>query len=224
MSRRIEYKEGYQVGNFIYLKEGEPIMHGGSLQRRAYLRCKCGVVKLITLGNARFATKSCGCRIGIKERPRKTKRFDSEYIAWVSMRGRCNNPNNKAYHHYGGRGIGVCREWDSFDQFLIDMGAKPSSKHSLDRIRVNESYCKSNCRWATPDVQSENKRNTRLITHDGVTMCLSRWAKKLKIARSVLEQRLKNGYPLEKALSSEGYRSNGQIRPHKVALSVRWDI
>ena len=82
-----------------------------------------------------------------------------EYWVWVAMRQRCNNPKCPAYKHYGGRGIKVCKRWDSFDNFIKDMGFRPSDKHSIDRIDVDGDYAPNNCRWATPLTQVLNRRD-----------------------------------------------------------------
>jgi hypothetical protein len=67
------------------------------------------------------------------------------------MRRRCTNPNNADWKQYGGRGIKVCDRWiESFDNFLADMGPRPSPKHSIGRFPNNDgNYEPRNCRWAT---------------------------------------------------------------------------
>lgn len=80
-----------------------------------------------------------------------------EYSSWASMIRRCTNEKAFAYHRYGGRGITVCKRWlNSFENFLSDMGLRPSIKHSLDRINNDGNYEPSNCRWATIDQQMAN--------------------------------------------------------------------
>jgi hypothetical protein len=75
------------------------------------------------------------------------------------MRNRCYNPKNNRYKIYGGRGIKVCDEWlKSFKNFIDDIGRKPGPQYSIDRINVNGNYEPSNCRWATPEQQANNKR------------------------------------------------------------------
>ena len=79
------------------------------------------------------------------------------YQSWSQMRQRCSNPRATGYRHYGGRGITVCPEWDSFEQFLADMGERPEGK-SLERVDNDKNYCPENCCWATKPEQNDNRR------------------------------------------------------------------
>lgn len=111
------------------------------------------------------------------------------YFAWRSMRSRCYNPKNPSYQHYGGRGIKVCRRWESYDNFYEDMGSVPNGM-SLDRINTNKGYSPSNCRWATIETQLNNQRRNIRITKDGKTQTVSQWAKELGLRASTLFKRL----------------------------------
>lgn len=96
-------------------------------------------------------------------------KYKSEYSSWKSMRVRCNNPNYHSYHRYGGRGIKVCKRWDNFNNFIYDMGPKPSSIHQLDRINNDKGYSPDNCKWVTPKENSNNrKKYTNKTGYTGV--------------------------------------------------------
>lgn len=176
-------------------------------KREYYLcRCVCGKEKLIRkyeILNGK--TKSCGCynsKRVVKHGMHNTK----EYSSWTHMKERCNNPNHCAYANYGGRGISVCPEWDSFEQFFQDMGFAPEGT-SLDRIDTNGNYDRYNCRWATNKEQSNNRRDTRLIEHNGQLVPLTKLAEQAGITANCLKLRLDYlGWPLDKALTTKSKR------------------
>lgn len=87
------------------------------------------------------------------------------YQSWQHMVHRCTNPSNSAFHCYGGRGIGVCDRWRTFENFLADMGERPPGL-TLDRIDNSKGYEPGNCRWATKRAQSFNRRTNRLEPHE----------------------------------------------------------
>ena len=118
-----------------------------------------------------------------------------EYQAWVDMKQRCLNPNYQYYSHYGGRGITVCDRWkNSFQNFFLDMGSRPSAKHSLDRIDNNADYSPKNCRWATKAEQENNKRTNRLITIACVTLTIAQWTTEMGFGKKVIRDRLDLGW------------------------------
>jgi hypothetical protein len=129
------------------------------------------------------------------------KKRAPEYEAWVQMKSRCSNPKHPDYHNYGGRGIKVCEKWKgSYEAFLRDIGRRPSPMHSLDRARNSQGYKPGNVRWATTAQQNQNTRLTRDLTINGVTKCVSEWARTMGIARITLQSRLRKGWPLKKAI------------------------
>ena len=137
-----------------------------SKQKRRYgiYKCFCGVeFKAITQNVKKGKTKSCGCF----KKDKVKERFTSHglgrhklYNIWNSMIQRCTNPKIKNYKNYGGRGITVCNEWLSINNFINDMFPTYKYGLSIDRIDNNKGYSKSNCRWTTPSIQTQN---TRLI-------------------------------------------------------------
>jgi hypothetical protein len=117
-------------------------------------RCDCGVEFTALAANARFGTtKSCGCA-----RTKHGMAGTQEYHSWIGMLSRCRDQNNSGYKDYGGRGISVCAKWTKFENFLADMGLKPSASHSIDRINNNGNYEPGNCKWSTPKEQAANQR------------------------------------------------------------------
>lgn len=141
--------------------------HGKTKKGESLWRCKCTCKDeteiIVTTGRLRSDnTKSCGCLQKEKAgEANKTHGISntSTYSSWANMLTRCYNKNYHSYQHYGGRGIIVCEEWrKSFDNFLKDMGEKPSKSFTLDRVDPFGNYEPSNCRWATKAEQSRNRR------------------------------------------------------------------
>jgi hypothetical protein len=130
------------------------------------------------------------------------------YQAWMDMKTRCYSKNHPSFPGWGGRGIKICKEWrNSFEQFLVDMGACPGPGYSLDRYPDNNGdYKPANCRWATISEQSNNKRirsDAVMITWKGKTKALEVWARELGFKRSTLYDRLLvHGWPVKKAFTA----------------------
>lgn len=130
-------------------------------------------------------TKSCGCATSkwLSESSSTHGMSNTvEYEAWKMMKRRCLNPNDKFYFNYGGRGIKICDRWlASFENFLLDIGKKPSDSYSLDRINSDGNYEPNNCRWATRKQQASNRKSNRWIEYNGERLILQDWATKTGI-------------------------------------------
>lgn len=172
--------------------------------------CDCGGGKTVTEKLLKKGeSASCGCHKKEMTRLRHTKHGQSkggehsaEYRAWKAMKSRCGNKSQPSYARYGGRGIQVCARWQSsFESFLSDMGPRPSTSYSLDRIDNDKNYAPDNCRWADAQQQINNRSNTRFIHYKGVDVPLAHLAKKYGITSSTLALRIfRYKWPVEKAL------------------------
>jgi hypothetical protein len=200
-------------------------------ERWGYMRvfmcqCECGeacFVRAALLTNG--STKSCGCL----NREMFRKRFTTHgmrrhriYSIWGHMRHRCQNPNSSKYPIYGGRGIKVCERWQTFENFLADMGLPPTKKHSLDRIDVNGNYEPGNCRWATDKEQGNNRRDNRLIPFNGATRTLAEWAEVTGLERFTISNRLDNlHWSVEKSLTTP-VRAGGHNKKASALIDARF--
>lgn len=136
----------------------------------------------------------------LKHGARKNNKAQPEYTIWRAMKARCRNPNAPNYKLYGGRGIRVSITWNSFEQFLKDMGSRPSPEHTLDRINNNRGYNKKNCRWATMKAQQNNRRNNVRVEIDGEVKTLSQWCEIYGIQISTAHKRISKGWAASDAI------------------------
>ena len=183
--------------------------------------CSCGkqlIVRGASLLNGN--SKSCGCmrtetlkRMG-KESIQKILanpkwrghhvhdgRRTELYSHWCAMKARCNNKNSANWHSYGGRGIKVCDEWQTFPAFR-DWAMANGYKDGLtiDRIDNDKGYEPSNCRWVTMKQQSRNTSRNLYFTIDGVRKSFSEWCEEYNVPSRAIYQRLKRGWEIEEAL------------------------
>ncbi len=168
-------------------------------------RCDCGTVKTIGLNNLRSqGTESCGCLHSERTSAKATTHGLSqspEYLIRNAMINRCKDPKNKEFLRYGARGIKVCERWrESFENFIEDMGMRPSADHSLDRIDNSGNYEPGNVRWATRLEQGRNKRNNVMITHNGETLSAADWGRRLGICAKLIRSRFHLGWPSDRVL------------------------
>lgn len=189
---------GQNFGLLVVTSEAEK----AGKHRRMNCVCACGNQKTVHLSNiTRGLTTSCGCeqkRIVSTVNSTHRKTGTREYITWRNMRERCENPKNKGYQQYGGRGINVCERWKSFENFFEDMGA--SNGLTLDRVNVNGNYEPSNCRWATRKTQANNTRANRLVSIGDRQITLKEACESASLNYKTVHQRLRRGWAIEKAL------------------------
>lgn len=128
-------------------------------------------------------------------------RWTPTYTSWVHMKGRCTSQASTNWKQYGSKGVTICAQWMDFRNFFADMGVRPEGT-TIDRIDNSKGYEPSNCRWATIDVQSKNRKTTLWVEFNGETLCLTDWAKRLGIKITTLCYRLKH-WDKERALTEK---------------------
>lgn len=167
--------------------------------------CSCGnyaIIKADAVISGRI--KSCGClkhTVNFKHGGCKRRQRLPEYRSWAAMIQRCTNANSKDYPYYGGRGVQVCERWrDSFQNFINDMGHRPSPAHTLDRVNNNGNYDPGNCRWATRAEQVKNRRTDFLTSESWL-----KYRSKQAIAMNKHRKRSSTGRFIEGKLPS-GWR------------------
>ncbi len=178
---------GMRFGNQTFLEKDL------NRKKRWIVKCDCGDIR--SANNTNFSPsknvkmcKSCSSKISnITHGLHDTV----EYKLWKSMNNRCYQKSNLSYKHYGGRGITVCDRWKgrgTFLNFLDDMGHRPSSIYSIDRIDSNGSYCKENCRWATRAEQARNRRSSRYIKFAGMNKVVRDWETFFGVRKGTISQ------------------------------------
>ena len=136
-----------------------------------------------------------------------------EYRAWADMKNRCDNPNVKNYKYYGARGITYCDRWKLFENFIADIGARPSSKHSLGRKENNGPYSPENCRWEIREEQDNNRRDNVHLEYNGEQLTLAQWARYLGMSRNTINGRWRRGWSIQQIV--EGVAPCGRKLPPK---------
>lgn len=139
---------------------------GSDKNGRSLWRCQCNCRNQVIIQGKRLSsghTKSCGCISRDQLIAASTThglRHSLTYTSWYAMKARCHRSTAHNYARYGALGVKVCDRWqNSFENFYADMGARPSPKHSIDRIDPYGDYEPGNCRWADALTQRHNRRN-----------------------------------------------------------------
>lgn len=161
---------------------------------RVYLcLCECGNRSEVLGTNLRRGRSKQCVECGIKTLSASPTThgmtYSAENVIWRGMKRRCFAPKCSAYKYYGGRGITVCEHWLEFANFFADMGPRPSSNHSIERIDNNGNYEPGNVRWATRDEQAKNKRSLLSFEVNGVVCNTSEAAALLNVTPGALRQR-----------------------------------
>ncbi len=166
--------------------------------------CECGtdrVVRQAALLSGRSLCCGCDGRASLRERAtvHGSSRM-AEHGVWRHMLKRCQYEGDAAFHRYGGRGITVCERWQKFENFLADMGLRPSPKHSIERIKNWLGYSPDNCKWATSKEQANNRRSNKQLEYKGVTKNIAEWAEYADMPVTTLWVRLRAGWSTEDAI------------------------
>lgn len=197
---------GQRFGKLVVVSQAGANQH----QKMTWVcRCDCGGESTPTTGGLRSGrTKSCGCEKRKGNRLTHGKRHTSTYTVWCNMRARCDNPQHPAYQNYGGRGVSYDPRWSSFQEFLADMGERPSGL-TLDRIDNNGNYEKSNCRWTDRKTQMRNTRVNHWVEIGGEKKCLKDWCAEFGTNMAAVYRRLELGWSMEEALSAPSRYAKG---------------
>lgn len=194
---------------------------GPNLGRRVRwkCRCDCGKTELVAATNLTSGkSRSCGC-LHIDTITTHNRTGTPEHQAWTAMKSRCYTKSNISYPYYGGRGIAVCDRWlHSFENFFADMGERPNSEYSLDRINPDCNYSPDNCRWTIREIQDNNRRTSRFLTCNGKTQTVAQWGKEMGLSRTTILNRLNWGWPIEDAILWPS--EHGRVNPHSVKPST----
>lgn len=208
MANQIADRTGMRYGRLTVLSFTGKLTKSG---HNAIWLCQCDCGNLIERNSGALTYKgiqSCGCFV--RERMgqlNKTHggRHDKLYLVWMDMRRCCRDKKDKNYCNYGGRGIGVCEEWENYANFrdwAYSTGYNANAKYhtcTLDRINVNGNYTPENCRWVDSRVQCNNRRSNHLVEYNGRTQTVAQWARELDIPYGRTEKRLVAGWAVEDA-------------------------
>ncbi len=169
--------------------------------------CQCNCGKRVQVRSAYLRnghTKSCGCFKNEMIRERSVThglRHSSEFMAFHKAKERCQNPKCKSFPNYGGRGIEF--RFQTVEEFIADIGIKPSAQHSIERINNEGHYEKGNVKWGTKMEQANNTRASRRLTLWGRTQTLAQWCREFNVLPSTVLTRIKRKrMSMEEALTA----------------------
>lgn len=159
-------------------------------------QCDCGNRCTVRADNLKSGrTESCGCKAN---RIRNAEPIDKRIVRiWAGMHTRCYNKNVNFYKNYGGRGIKMCDEWIGengcrhFYEWAMKNGY--ADNLTIDRIDNDGNYEPSNCRWATVEEQSNNKRNSIKLLYKGKEVTIKELRYIFGVSKTPIYQAYKNG-------------------------------
>lgn len=196
--RKHNLEAGY-VSDRLTVLDAERVIEAGVSKVKC--RCSCGNEKLIPVVSlAKGQIKSCGCLVKEQIKTLSLKHGGEGtplYGVWASIKARCLYPNAANYENYGGRGIAICQEW--LDDFVVFKDWATNSGYSkglqIDRIDVNGNYCPENCRWVTPKVNANNRRNNVRLELFGESKTVAEWSRdeRCEVSGAALKQRVRKG-------------------------------
>ena len=180
--------KGQRFGKLVVLRR----VHVAPARTHWLCKCDCGETSKILAQNlTKGRTTSCGCGAHMfKLKHGQTRSYT--WSAWQDMRSRCLSVNNSAYKNNGARGLKVCPEWDSFEQFYADMGERPKGTW-LGWDVFEKGYCKENCHWRPYRVNGHNVIAGISYEYEGKTQSLVNWAKEKCLTYSTLKARWYKG-------------------------------
>lgn len=201
---------GKRFGRLKVVQRAANSCHGAA---RWSVVCDCGATKTLRTDQlTKGYPVSCGCLARERSSARATTHGMTgtfEFRAWMAMRRRCTYEKHPAYARYGGSGIKVCERWESFENFILDMGVCPFADGSIDRVDNTKGYGPDNCRWLSKAQQSKNRSNVPL--YDGLT--LPELALKHHIKYSTLKRRISAGWS-----KSEWFKTPAELGTRKEDL------
>lgn len=217
MSKPTVDLSGLKFGRLTVIERGEDIIRKNGRHSATFIcLCDCGnKIQVLASSLKNQNTRSCGClqRDTVRNLRKSHGKTNSRlYRIWERMRQRCNNPNSTDYQHYGGRGIHICEEWSSYSAFEDwSLSSGYDDGLSIDRIDNSLGYSPDNCRWVSMNIQANNKRNNRILTYNGRTQTLSKWAEETGLYHSTISRRIDiYGWSISDALSkpAKGRKTN----------------
>lgn len=196
-------------------------------KENAYWRCLCACGRETTVRGTSLrtgTTKSCGCgsrRAALNNLEKRAREAQSRGVIrrqwkdlYRNMRNRCENPSDKRFENYGGRGIKVCDEWKNsrrkFYDWVRSAGWQPGL--SIDRIDVDGDYCPENCRFVDMFVQQNNTTRNRWLTWEGRTQTVAQWARELNVRPHALQHRVDRNWTIDRIFLQPFRRGRGAFQ------------